>query len=83
MVDHLLNHGHFKGIAPGERTPTDCPEKCLRRKTASEDNLINSVIGYDRADLKREDKKFGHQLLIAVLSVILKQNGVGAVNRAR
>ena len=59
VVYHLLNHGHLRGIIPGERTPTGCPEKLLRRKTASEDNLINSVIGYDRADLKREDEKFG------------------------
>lgn len=77
VVYHLLNHGHLRGIIPGERTPTGCPEKRLRRKTASEDNLINSVIGYDRADLKREDKKFG-------LLVVLKQNsGIRATNRPR
>lgn len=48
--------------------------RTLRSKTASEDNLINSVIGYGRADLKREDKKFGRRLLIVVLLVGLKQN---------
>ena len=80
VVYHLLNHGHLRGIIPGERTP----EKRLRRKTASEDNLINSVIGYDRADLKREDKKFGHQLLIVVLLVVSKQNsGIRTTDRPR
>jgi len=71
VVYRLLNHGHLGRIISGERTPTGRPEKCLRRKTANEDNLINSVIGYDRADLKREDKKFGHQLLLIVVLLVI------------
>ena len=31
----------------------------LQRGTASEENLSNSMIGYDRADLEREDRKQG------------------------